>query len=308
MPDPTPLPPDPPRARPDPRPPAEAGDSLATLAAVASLLGDDSRTVRAELRRRFEAAGKPGLALLRRAARSPEPRVRAHARHLLAAAERRVVLRRLLRFAVAGTLELERGLFLLARLHTPRLDARPYKRALDAMAARVRRRGAGRGGELERARALVEYLGGELGYRGDVEDYHHPDNVHLHRVIERKRGLPLTLVALHVLVARRAGIAASAIPLPGHVMLRLRGGRRDLVFDPFHGGEARSHASLMGYLTQHGLSFRPEWFRDATDAQLLQRQVGNLARSFERRGLRAEARVLGAIGATIARRTGGARR
>ncbi len=301
MPDPTPVPPDPDHARSEP-------DPVGALAAVASLLGDDSRTVRAELRRRFKAAGKPGLALLRRAARSPEPRVRAHARNLLAAAERRVVLRRLLRFAVAGTLELERGLFLLARLHTPRLDARPYKRALDAMAAQVRRRGAARGGELERARALVEYLGGELGYRGDAEDYHHPDNVHLHRVIERKRGLPLTLVALHVLVARRAGIAASAIPLPGHVMLRLRGGRRDLVVDPFHGGEARTHASLMGYLAQHGLSFRPEWFRDAPDALLLQRQVGNLARSYEQRGLRAEARALGRIGALMARRAGGTRR
>ena len=216
--------------------------------------------------------------------------------------ERRRALRRLARFAAAGKLDLETGLWLLGALHTPRLDARPYRRALDAMAARVRRRGATRAGELERARALVEYLGTELGYRGDTDDYDHPDNVHLHRVIERKRGLPLTLVALHLLVARRCGIEASAIPLPGHVMLRLRGGRRDLIVDPFHGGEPRSQATLMGYLAQHGLAFRPEWFRDATDASLLQRQTGNLARTFEKRGLRREAGALHAIAALIAQR------
>lgn len=282
--------------------------SGAALGLVARLLGDGSATVRGELRRRFEAAGKAGRAHLRRASASSDARVRAHARTLLMEAERRVALRRLARYASAGRLDLETGLFLLGRLHTPRLDPRPYRRALDAMGRKVRGRAAARAGGLERARALVDYLGGELDFRGDGDDYHHPDNVHLHRAIERKRGLPLTLVALYLAVARRAGIEASAIPLPGHVMLRLRGGRRDLIVDPFHGGAARSQEALMGYLALHGLSFRPEWFRDAPDAALLQRQSGNLARSFEQRGLKREARALLGIAELFGRRAREGRR
>ena len=216
--------------------------------------------MRTELRRLFLEAGRLGRPLLVRAASSEDAAERTHARALLEELDRRAVLRRLLGRASGGAIDLESCLFLLGRLDRTDLDARPYRRALDAMAARVRERAAGRSG-LARARTLIEVLGGDLGYR----------------VIERKTGLPLSLVAIHLFVARRAGIRAAALPLPGHVMLRLEEDGRSIVVDPYHGGEPRSPNALLAYLAHHGL-------REASDLRLFRRQVANLRRCHELRG------------------------
>lgn len=251
-----------------------------SLRGAARLLGDPSPRVRTELRRVFLEAGRLGRPLLRRAERSEDAAARAHARSLLAELDRRAVLRRLLAHATGGRIDLESSLLLLARLDRPDLDARPYRRALDAMAERVRERAAKRSG-LDRARTLVEVLAKDLGYRGRDEHLHHPGRIHLHRVIERKTGLPLALVAIHILVARRAGIHAAALPLPGHVMLKLEEDGRSIVVDPYHGGEPRSPNALLAYLAHHGLAYRPGWFREASDLRLFRRQVANLRRCHE---------------------------
>jgi regulator of sirC expression with transglutaminase-like and TPR domain len=148
---------------------------------------------------------------------------------------------------------------------------------------------------------LAHYLGNERGLIGSEVDYHHPDHVYLHRAIVRKRGMPLTLTAIYLLVARRAGIRAAAVPLPGHVLLRLYSGRRSLIIDPFRGGRVRTRSDCLRYLAEQGLVPRPSWFRDATDAMLLQRHARNLMNSYQLRGRARLARDLERVAQVLGR-------
>jgi regulator of sirC expression with transglutaminase-like and TPR domain len=123
--------------------------------------------------------------------------------------------------------------------------------------------------------------------------------------------MPLTLTAVYMLVARRVGIRAAAIPLPGHVMLRLYAGRRTLIVDPFRGGRLRTRSECTRYLEQQGLVPNPAWFRDASDAALFQRQLLNLMNSCQLRGMTGLARELHRVAAVLGRpdsRSVGARR
>ena len=233
--------------------------------------------------------------LLERAKGSEDARVRSQARQLLEALSQEEVLRRLQRHVAREwreVSELESAFYLLGRLDRPELDARPYVKALDAMAQEVRRRTSHVQDDLRRGRVLVQYLAEELGFGGDVETYTQPDNVYLHRAIERRRGLPLTLCALYTFVASRCGLHTGIVPLPGHVMLRLYGPYNNLIVDPFHGGEARSQEDLQEYLSQHGLSLDPVWMHDARPRPLLLRQVANLQNSLVKVGRRGRARHL----------------
>jgi regulator of sirC expression with transglutaminase-like and TPR domain len=269
------------------------------LAALASLLADDSPSVLVEVRRALEASGPASRTALERAARSDDARVRARARAILHERAQREALRRVARYASRADVDLERALFLLARIHAPGLDPRPYRRALDAMAAEVAQRAAKAKGDLERALVLSEYLGGELAFGGSRGEFHHPDNVHLHRAIERRTGVPLTLSAIWVFVGRRAGIRASFVPLPGHVMVRLFGGWRSAIVDPYHQGKTRTEAECKAYLEKHGIRVTPGSFREAPDAALLRRQIGNLSRSAELRGLAGEVRLWSSLLAAL---------
>jgi regulator of sirC expression with transglutaminase-like and TPR domain len=262
------------------------------LRALFELLLDDSPRVVAAVQSEFASMGRAPLGALRRAALDTDPRRRARARATLLALQREIVLRRLVRRAARADASLEGALFLLSRYAIPELDARPYRRALAAMAVEVRARAQRCQDPLEAALQLSGYLAGELGYSGDRDDYHQPDNVLLHRTIERRRGMPLTLCAIYACVAERAGLRSACVPLPGHVMLRLYAGNRSVLLDPFDGGRARTRRECEEYLTRNGLAVEPAWFQDARPDLLLQRHTMNLARSYQGRGLEREAREL----------------
>ncbi len=261
------------------------------LEALIELLGDDSPSVQAVVRDELKRAGESAEGLLRRAAESEDAGRRARARKLLAQIERERVRRRLIQYAGQDEVELEPALFLLSRLERPDLDARPYKKALDAFAKQVRERAAGEPPD-RRPDVLVQYLAQEIGFEGGERNYHHPDHIYLHRVIETRRGIPLTLAAIYVLVARRIGMRAGILPLPGHVLLRLYGDDGTRIVDPFHGGELRTRQECIDYLSRHGLQVRESWFRDASDRKLIQRQVMNLMHSSRLRGLTRDAQEL----------------
>ena len=283
--------------------PLAGGPDQARLEALVKLLGDDSSGVHEVARDELERAGEGAIPHLRRAERSDHAATRARARALLLGLDRARARRRLIQYIGQGRadrIDLESGLFLMARLEQPDLDARPYKKALDAFALGVRRRMEREPGVLG-AMALADYLGGELDFRGESERYHHPDRIFLHRAIETKRGLPLTLTAIYLLVARRAGIRAAALPLPGHVLLRVYGPDQPLLLDPFRGGELRTREECLAYLRRHRLEPQDSWFQDAGDALLLQRQLMNLMQSLRLRGLTREARETFKLAALVER-------
>src|SRR3954465_7149924 len=100
--------------------------------------------------------------------------------------------------------------------------------------------GSGRGGAAldpaAEARACAEVLGARHGFAGDAEHYDDPANSMLDLVLERRRGLPISLSVVYVEVARRAGVALAGVGLPGHYVVGHFGASPPLLLDPFAGG------------------------------------------------------------------------
>src|ERR687885_532557 len=81
------------------------------------------------------------------------------------------------------------------------------------------------GDAVAEARACAGLLGGRHGFAGDREEYDHPDNSMLDRVLERRRGLPILLSVVYVAVAERAGVPLGGVGLPGHFVVGHFGAR-----------------------------------------------------------------------------------
>jgi regulator of sirC expression with transglutaminase-like and TPR domain len=267
----------------------------ARRAALVELMDDASPRVWSSVRAELERLGPLGLALVRRAARGTAARARSRARAWLRARDRERTLRRISTRVLRDDVELEQALWLLAQLEDPRFDARPFRRVLEGYAAEVGRRAAAEHDARARALELIDYLAGELGFSGPEQDYHHSDNIHLHRALLRRRGMPLTLCAIFILVARRAGIGATCIPLPRHVVLRIRVDGEELLFDPFARAAQLTRAQCEDFLRRQGFEPHPALFEDADDGMLIQRHLRNLATSRQRRGRAREAAELFAI-------------
>ena len=84
---------------------------------------------------------------------------------------------------------------------------------------------------------LVAHLFSEggRGLRGDTEHYDEPSNSFLDQVIERRRGIPITLSVLAMAVGRRTGVRLAGVGMPGHFLVRHEDHPRVLV-DCFDGG------------------------------------------------------------------------
>ena len=83
---------------------------------------------------------------------------------------------------------------------------------------------------------LVSHLFGQgLGMRGAEEDYADPANSYLDQVLDRRRGIPITLGVLAITIGRRTGVPLVGVGMPGHFLVRHEGHPRVLL-DCFEGG------------------------------------------------------------------------
>ena len=136
----------------------------------------------------------------------------------------------------------------LAALDHPDVDLEPYRDLLAAIAHRVGSVADATAAPREHAAALARVLGGEFGFAGDAETYDDPANADLIRVLERRRGLPVSLSILYVAAARHAGWVAAPLDVPGHVLVLVGADASPVVIDPFRGGRMVDHDTLAAML------------------------------------------------------------
>lgn len=79
------------------------------------------------------------------------------------------------------------------------------------------------------------FLFGEQEFVGNVNDYGDPENSFLDSVLDRRTGIPITLAVLMMEVARRQGVIAHGVGMPGHFLVQ-DPERESTWCDPFHGG------------------------------------------------------------------------
>lgn len=135
-----------------------------------------------------------------------------------------------------GDIVLDEAALTLAWLDHDGLDVEPYEDVLSDIAARLDEVGTGVDDTSERAACLAQVLAGEFGFAGDAQTYDDPDNADLIRVIDRLRGLPISLSILYVAAARRIGWTAEILNLPGHVLVMVGHEAKLVIIDPFRGG------------------------------------------------------------------------
>ena len=181
--------------------------------------------------------------------------------------------------------------FLIARIEYPRLDPGPYLDRLDAMGEAAARELAADPGHdaplAARIDAVNRYLFAEQGFAGNREQFDDPRNSCLNEVMDRKKGIPITMALIYIEVARRAGVRTEGVNFPGHFLVRcLQDLHTDdpnegLIVDPFHGGAILDEAECRRLLQPHSdAAFEPSLLARATRRQILVRMLLNLKRLY----------------------------
>lgn len=130
-----------------------------------------------------------------------------------------------------------------------------------------------------RAESLGDFLFRQLGFKGNVAEYPDPRNSYLNEVLDRRLGIPITLSVVFMAVARKLGIPAAGVGLPGHFIVSVVEGEKVFYYDPFHGGVRLSTedcGELVRTTTGHSGAFQPDWLEPVSETLILTRMLNNL--------------------------------
>jgi regulator of sirC expression with transglutaminase-like and TPR domain len=166
------------------------------------------------------------------------------------------------------------------------VDTRPGEACLAAMAAALREALPPGPDAPAVIAALRRVMHVGHGFKGDDGDYGHPDNSFLDRVVERRRGIPITLSILAVEVVRRAGFAAEGIGFPTHFLARVDAGDTSALVDPFGGCLLVTDADLRVLLARvmgPDAVLTPAMTQPASPRSVARRMLNNLKASYLRR-------------------------
>ncbi len=166
----------------------------------------------------------------------------------------------------------------LARDEYSGLSVPAYLKRLDDLADRVLVCESGRSAE-RRIAALTRVLVQEEGFGGNRGAYYDPKNSYLNDVIDRHRGIPISLAAVWIDVARRIGWPVCGVGLPGHFLVGYRHRNGVILIDAFNSGQLVTRDDCRKKLRDlygDGVSLRPEFLRPTPIRGILTRMLTNL--------------------------------
>jgi regulator of sirC expression with transglutaminase-like and TPR domain len=123
----------------------------------------------------------------------------------------------------------------LAQDDDPGLDVQAVLAQVDALAAKLKARLAPDAAPLQRLRLLNRYFFHELGFAGNLNDYHDRRNSLIPAVLATRRGIPISLAVLYQEIGQQAGLTVRGISFPGHFLAKVSLPRGEVVIDPFSG-------------------------------------------------------------------------
>ncbi len=182
-----------------------------------------------------------------------------------------------------SSLDLGKAALLIAEDAYPGLDVDGYVARLDALAEPLHPRVRDDTALLDAVQALNGHLFGEIGLRGNAEDYYDPRNSYLNDVLDRRLGIPITLGVVYIEVARRVGLTVVGIGLPGHFIVEARRDGSSALLDPFHGGAILTPEDcerLVQEVYGGSLEFSEEHLVPVRKREILTRMLNNLKRTY----------------------------
>jgi regulator of sirC expression with transglutaminase-like and TPR domain len=213
-------------------------------------------------------------------------------------------------------IDLTRAALLISRTRYPNLDIEAYAARMDSLARRVEGlvpkadSPSATNGVAEEVpkldarqtiSALNYVLFGELGLRGNRDDYYDPRNSFLNDVLDRGLGIPISLSVVYLEVARRIGFPVAGIGMPGHFLLQYRpttdtdsdgklpgmnqpdlnqpDPNQEVLIDCFNQGHTLSPEDCQERLNEiysGEMHLRPEFLHPVNHRQILTRMLNNL--------------------------------
>jgi regulator of sirC expression with transglutaminase-like and TPR domain len=254
------------------------------LRSLVALLDDEDPRALDLVRRRLFDIGTAAIPYLEAARQASPPEFAARLEAMTEELRYRALKADFLILAAERVPDLETGAFLLSRFVRPGADHAVYRLWLDRVASAVSESIPEDATTSEGVKRLSAHLFQSLGFAGNEANYYDPDNSCLTRVIDARRGIPVTLSILYLLVAKRLKLPVYGVGTPGHFLLGYREDGEAHFLDAFRSGHPLAASEVRRMLVRNGYEFRPEYLKPCGPREILARMMRNLLSILQKTG------------------------
>jgi regulator of sirC expression with transglutaminase-like and TPR domain len=175
-----------------------------------------------------------------------------------------------------GDIDLEEGAFTLARFAYPDLDVGAYKTRLGHMAFELAPQVAPDDHPIRVIRTLNHYLFETQKLRAPLQ--YDPDDTFLNRVLDRKRGWPITLSVIYLILGQRIDLPLVGVAMPKHYIVKYNApSGQEIYIDPYNHGQVLTPNECADMI---GEKLTDDLLPEATNRFTLFRMMNNLKHTY----------------------------
>lgn len=130
---------------------------------------------------------------------------------------------------------------------------------------------------------LSNFLFMTLGYSGEKESYYDPKNNDVSYVLKHKKGLPISLAVIYMLIGKELGLTIEGFNYPGHFMAKSEVNGISYLIDCFNNGEIFKENEFLSANVSGSLDSNKKLFK-ANSKIIVSRMLRNLAKAYETTG------------------------
>lgn len=189
------------------------------------------------------------------------------------------------------------GLILVARYQYPDLDTGKVHDLLERLKESAVVETQMHQAPLEKTYALNRVLFDIFGFRGNTANFHSPQNSCINTVLETRKGNPLLLGSIYIIIARHAGMPVYGINLPEHFVLAYKEKsavqlyeytypEENILFyiNAFSRGNIFMKKDIDTFLQKLEMRQQKIFYQPCTNDEIIKRALRNLAFSYHKTG------------------------
>ncbi len=136
----------------------------------------------------------------------------------------------------------------------------------------------------DQVRIINHVLFNQLRFSANTKNFHSPGNSMLSTVLDTKKGNPITLCSIYLLVAQKLGLPIYGVNLPNLFVLTYKSADVTFYINAFNKGLIFLRNDISNYLEHLKIEPQDNFFEPCSHLEIILRSLRNLAHAFEKLG------------------------
>lgn len=260
------------------------------LKALVSLLDDDDAAIISHVEDKIRSLGTTIIPFLEYEWEATfSPAVQKRIEELIHVLQYELVKERLKAWHKSTRKDLLEGMWIVATYQYPDLELDKLKQEIDKIYQEVWLEHKPDLYAFDQIKMLNGVFFSKLRFSANSKNFHSPGNSMINVVLESRKGNPITLCVIYMLVAQRLKLPVYGVNLPNLFILTYKSEQHTFYINAFNRGLIFSKQDIENYINELHLVPQNSFFEPCDHPEIVKRTLRNLIMSFEKMGEHAKA-------------------